>query len=71
MTKKTIDDLVDKYGSTLAQTIPMTTERQLYINKVLADMLAETIEIVTKELQEVCYNAVVEELKKKGLLEDE
>lgn len=34
-------------------------------------MLTETIKIATKELQEVCYNAVVEELKQKGLLEDE
>lgn len=49
----------------------MTPEQRLWASKVLADMLAETIDIATTELQEIISNAVIEELKRKGLLKDE
>lgn len=66
-----IEKLIDKYEYALRQVIPMNIEQTLYADKVLSDMLAETIDIATAELQEIAYHAVLEELKAKGLLKDE
>lgn len=67
METKTIEKLIDKYEYALRQVIPMTPEQTLYADKVLADMLSETINIATNELQKVVYKSIVKELKKQGI----
>lgn len=59
MEKRIITNLVDKYEYALAQSISMTVEQRLLADKILADMVAETIELAATELE------------KKGLLKDE
>lgn len=64
MEAETIENLIDKYEYALRQVIPMTTEQALYADKVLVDMLAETINIANTELQKVIYESTIKELKK-------